>query len=185
MERYFMVQEESKYMQALNKYMKLEEQQRKFVNRFFKENNIEAYKYDLSGTGFMNTPFNEDDKNEITLRIIPTENDINNFNNILCKADEHGLCQFKKSSKLSKDFAQQCIDNKIPINLHLPRVSDYFESLSYGFYGCSYEQFEYNNKLYLKVESRYLKENDTPKGFIDIKASEFYIAKEKEERENK
>ncbi|CAG7840020.1 hypothetical protein CLOHAE12215_01436 [Clostridium haemolyticum] len=183
MERYFIVQEESAYGKDLNKYIKIAKLQKQFINEFFNENNIEAHKYEISGNGSVNKPFNEDDKNEITLRIIPTENDMNNFNNILCKADEHGLCQFKKMSKLSKDFTQQCIDNKIPINLHLPRISDYFESLSYGLYGCGYEQFKYNNKLYLKVESRYLKENDTPKGFVDIKASEFYLAKE--EQKNK
>lgn len=176
MERAFIVSEESKYSKDIDKYYEMGEHQRKFVNEFLKEKAIEAVEYRVGGDGIVNAPFDEYDKNNIKLYIIPTESDLDVFGKMMCKPDMHGIRSFKKSSKISKEFAQRCIDNQIVVNLCGPRAGEYFKSI--GFYGCSYSQFLYNNKLYLKMKSDFLKVDDTPEGFTEIRLSEFYKALE-------
>ena len=183
MERSFIATKESKYYIDLHKYMGLLERQRKFVDTFFSEKEIESIKYIMSGDGFINIPFDQEDVKDITLSIKPSENDVINFKTIICKPNKiHGLSAFKKSSNISKEFSQKCIDEKIIINLSSPRISDYFESLGYS--GYEYTQFEYDNNLYIKVDSKYLGEADIPEGFIDIRLSDFYIAKENFDSKN-
>ncbi|APC41550.1 hypothetical protein [Clostridium estertheticum] len=183
MERSFMVTKESKYLQDLNKVIVFSEQQREFVKKFFIEEEIETSVYMMGGNGFMNCSFEEYNKKGIRLSIQPSENDLIKFCKMLCKPDENNLYAFKKSSKISKEFSQKCVNEKIVINLSGPRISDYFESL--GCYGCSYSQFPNGENLYIKVESKHLKETDVVEGFIEIKLSDFYIAKEKFESENR
>lgn len=177
MERAFIISEESSYFQQWQEYCKTADKQKEFINRFFKENEIEATTYMVSGTGLCGVPFNEDSKKDIWLYIDPTENDLLKFEKILTKPNSrHGLRAFKKTSKISKDFAQKCIDKQIVINLYEPRVSSYFKSL--GYMGCGYTLLPYNGELYIKVDSNYLKTDDTPEGFKEIKLSEFYKIKE-------
>lgn len=180
MERCFIVSKESDYFKDLEIYIENCEEQRQFIIKFFKEKGIEASQYIVGGDGFVNCPFNEYSKKSIKLRIVPTDKDFVNFGKMLCKKDERGLCAFRKSSSIGKEFTQRCIDEKVVINLYPPRVSDYFQSL--GFMRCSYEQFKHNDKLYLKVSSERLKENDTPEGFKEIKLSEYYLIKEEYEK---
>jgi len=178
MERSFIATKESKYNIDLHKYMVLVEQQRKFVKKFFIDKGIETTAYLVGGDGFMNRPFNEYEMKSIRLSIEPSENDLINFKKILCKPNKnHGLCTFKKNSSISKEFSQKCVDEQTVINLYSPRISDYFESLGYN--GCSYTQFKYDDNLYIKIDSEYLGDSDTPEGFNEIKLSDFYIAKEK------
>lgn len=182
MERSFIATKESEYVKSLNEYMKLGKQQNEFVKKFFNEKGIETSIYMVSGDGSVNRPFEEFNKKEIKLSIQPSEDDLYNFPKILCAPNKNnGLYTFKKSSSISKEFSQKCIDEQIIINLYAPRASEYFSTL--GFHGCSYTQFPSGEDLYIKVESKYLKENDTPEGFNEIKLSEFYIAKEKFELE--
>lgn len=178
MERSFIATKESKYAQELNEYIKLTKQQREFVKEFFIEKGIEANCFIVRGNGFMNIPFNEYDKKDICLSIEATENDLTKFGKTLCKPSD-GLYTFKKSSSIAKEFANECIDKRVVINLWSPRVSDYFKSL--GHRGLSYSQFENEDVLYIKVDSEYLKEDDIPEGFVEIKTSDFYIAKEEYE----
>ncbi len=181
MERCFIVSKESELHKDLDKYNDLVTSQRTFINRFFNEYGIESDLFLISGNGSVNVPFDERGKSDIKLRIKPTENDIEKYGKVLSKPNEHGLCSFKKNSKLAKEFAQKCIDEKIVINAYKPRIGDYFKSI--GFYGCTVSSFRLDDVLYLKVHSDFLKEDDTPDGFTEIRKSQYYKATE--ELENK
>jgi len=183
MERSFIVTKESEYLQDLYETMRFSNQQNKFVKEFFIENGIEANIYLMGGNGCMNCPFEEYNKKEIRINIKPTENDLIKFSKMLCKPDENDLQAFRKTSKIAKEFSQRCVDEKIVINLYEPRISDYFDSL--GCYGCSYSQFPSGEDLYIKVSSEHLGDTDIVEGFTEIKISDFYIAKEKYEKEKK
>ena len=178
MERCFIATEKSDFFKALKKYSQLAKGQKKFINNFFKEKNIEANLYLIKGDGLVNRPFPQNDIGNIRLSIVPTENDIKKFGKILCKPNELELCAFRKSSNISTEFAQKCINEQIVINLFKPRIADYFSSLGFGIYGCTNERFFYNDKLYLKVASESLKKDDIPDGFHEIKLSKYYLTKE-------
>ncbi|BAO04768.1 uncharacterized protein CBO05P1_049 [Clostridium botulinum B str. Osaka05] len=186
MEKTYIAQKSSEYYQDLQKYIQNSKEQSKLVFNFLDKNNIEAQRYYLCGDGACDKPFSEEDKKDISLSIIPTDEDKEKLNKQLCKPDQYDLCSFKKNSKIGKEFAQYCIDNKIIINLLKPRIGDYFESkspnnLSLGGYRLS--QFEMEDKLYVKLDSHKInEETKTPKGFLEIKLSEFY--KKLEEFEN-
>ena len=177
MERSFIVSKESTYREDFDKYVGMVEQQKKFINSFFNEKGITANEYKIHGNGSCNSPFKEYEKSDIRLSIVPTEEDLITYGKNLNKPNDYDLCYFKKNSKISKEFAQRCVDEQIVINIYRPRVSDYFKSLG-GFRGCSRQQFEYEGKLYLKVESDSLDKDDTPKGFEEIKLSEYHLAEE-------
>lgn len=181
MERSFIATKESEYVQELNKYIESGDQQKKIVKEFFIEKEIESSLFMVGGDGSVNSPFGECNKNGIRINIEPTKNDLIKFSKMLCKPDKNNMCSFKKNSIISKEFSQRCVDNQIVINLYPPRVSNYFESLERGIYGCSYSQFPDEDDLYIKISSKHLKENDLPNGFTEIKLSKFYIAKEKHE----
>ncbi|AUN01514.1 TPA: hypothetical protein ACXDAY_002205 [Clostridium botulinum] len=186
MEKAYLVQESSEYYKDVLKYIQPDKEQSKFVFSFLDKNNIQAERYYLCGDGCCNKPFLQEDKGDISLSIIPTDEDKEKLSKSLCKPDQYGLCSFKKNSKIGKEFAQYCIDNKIIINLLKPRIGDYFESkspnnLSLGGYRLS--QFEVGDNLYVKLDSHKInEETKTPEGFVEIKLSEFY--KKLEEYEN-
>jgi hypothetical protein len=96
---------------------------------------------------------------------------------MLRKENNYGLCPFKKKSKINKEFQNYCIETQIIINLSEPYLRDYLKSLDYGRYSRSL--FKHEDVWYLKVISDYLKDDDIPEGFTEIKLSEFYrIAEE-------
>ncbi|APC82195.1 hypothetical protein [Clostridium botulinum] len=179
MEKAFIVSKESELFKDIEKYKKLRNKQRKFINKFFEENGIEANQYRVSGDGFCNVPF-EKYEETITLCIIPTDKDKEKFSKVLNKPDERYLQAFRKTSKIAKDFRKQIVDEHIVINLYQPRMSDYFESI--GFYGCGFTLFEHKNIMYLRVNSEFLKEDDIPKGLTEIRLSEFYKVREELEK---
>lgn len=176
MERCFIATKESKYFKDCEEYFKKAEKQSNFVKRFFNEKGIEGSKYIVGGNGCVNVPFSDFEKSKIGIKIESTENNLNKFNKMLCKPDKYNLRQFKKNSKVSKEFAQKCVDEEIVINLYQPRIGDYFDSL--GFNGYSYQRLYNDEQYYIKIESEYLKEDEILNGFIEIKDSEFYIMKE-------
>ncbi|ENJ9653510.1 hypothetical protein AB2T14_001118 [Clostridium botulinum] len=179
MEKAFIVSKESELFKDIEKYRKLEKQQREFINKFFKENNIEANQYRVSGDGFCNVPF-EDYEETITLYIIPTDKDKEKFGKMLNKPGKRYLQAFRKTSKIAKDFRKQIVDEHIVINLDQPRIGDYFKSISW--FGCNFSLFEHKNIMYLRVNSEALKEDDNPKGLTEIKLSEFYKVQEELEK---
>ncbi|WP_206459349.1 hypothetical protein [Anaerovorax sp. IOR16] len=182
MERAFIINKESKYYKDLHTYYDLLNNQKDFICKFFNENNIESKMYRMGGNGRINEPFKECDKKEIYLSIIPTKQDLVNFESILNKKEDSNGCRsFKKNCNLAKKFAQECIENQIVINAFEPRVADYFDCI----YGCRYSRFEYNHKLYVKIDNELLNSIETPEGFQEIKLSEFHSMLEIFEQENK
>lgn len=183
MEKAFIITKDSEYSKELDEYIDLSNQQKKFINKYFAENSIEATTYHMSGNGGVNSCFDDYEKHEISLSIEPTENDSIRFLGMLRKKNEYGLCKFKKNSSLLKDFAQRCIDEKVVINLWQPRISDYFKSIRYR--GCGMTRFVLNDIMYMKIDSDYLDDKEVPDGFIEIKLSEFYIKLEEHQAEVK
>lgn len=174
MERAFIISKESKYYGRLDDYIKFLDEQKIFINKFCEEKGIEAKAYRMGGNGGINCAFDEWKIKDIYLYIIPTENDKIKFDKMLCKADEHGARSFKLNTEIAKDFAQRCIDEKIIINVHEPRLRDYFKSL--GLSGYKYHRLHYkdNETIYLKIDAKYLDKTETPEGFTEIQLSEFY-----------
>jgi heat shock protein HspQ len=183
MEKCFIVTENSKLLKDYNAYKRLAEEQREFVNKFLTEQGIESDKFIVSGTGSVNQPFAEYCKNEIRLYIEPTEKDKEKFGKWLRNPNKyHGLCGFKSKSAIAKEFAQMCINNKVVINVHSPRIGEYFKDLFWG--GYRYRFFEHESTYYLSIESEKLQENDIPEGMTELRKSEFYkIIEEVEEKQ--
>lgn len=179
MERAFLATKESEYYKDLENYFKMVKEQNKFINNFFENNNIKAEQYRVGGDGRCNRHFEEDNKKDIHLHIIPTEDDIKLYDNQLTKSIEHGLCKFRSNSKIGKLFAQECIDNKVIINILSLDLRDYFK-LDW-LYGYSFQRVPSEKGYYLKISSDGLKEDDIPQGFIPIKLSDFYKIKEEYE----
>lgn len=185
MERCFIATKESELLKDYKKYESLLSEQRKLINDFFKEKGIESEEFLINGEGFYNVPFEEHRKSGISLHILPTQNDIENFGAMLKKTNGYnGLRSFKKNSKIAKEFAQKCVERKIVINLYKPNTGDHFDSI--GLYGYRQEAFIFNDETYVKIESDFLKKDDTPKGFVEIKQSQYCLAKEElEKRQHK
>lgn len=179
MERCFIATEESKWLKDYNSYLEKAKQQREFVNKFFEEKGIDGESYLLGGDGFVNQPFEKWEEKNITLSVEPTENNLNKFGRMLNKANKHGVCKFRKNSSVNTELAQRCVDEKIVINLYEPDIRDYFKELRWN--RCGYQAFLYKDTWYIKIESEFLKEDDTPEGFKEIKLSEYYKIKEKRE----
>ena len=176
MERAFYITKESKYCKDLNRYIKMVESQKSHVRQFLKENNIEAVQYVVSGDGMCNCAFNEWGKDGIRLRIVPIGKDLETIGKQLTKPDKYGLYKFRSNSKISKKFAQYCVDNEVVINILGLDLRDYLKSINWM--GYSQQKFPWKDGYYLKVTSELLKEDDVPEGFIPIKLSEFHTALE-------
>lgn len=180
MERAFIVKEDSDFKQRLNKYHKLRMEQAKFVDQFFNENGIEARSFIMGGNGSFNTPFPEIFKDEIFLKIAATKNDVNKFGKMLNKPDDDGMSAFRKGSPLLKKFADACVEDQVVINIYSPMLRDYFKSI--GFNAYSQKAVNRDGKLYIKIASSCLSEDELPDGFEEIKLSEFYLKMEEEKK---
>lgn len=182
MEQFFIITKESEYFKDFQKFCEDEKKQKHFINEFFKDNDIEGNQYIMGGDGMVNHPFYERDKDEIKLSIEPNEHNLNKFGKMLRKKNKHGMCTFKKNSNIAKDFAQKCIDNEIIVNLYDPSIRDYFDIRDLIFYKGHTSRLLHNDKLYIKMQSEYpknIEKESLPKGFIDIKGSEYYSIIEK------
>jgi hypothetical protein len=185
MERYFIATKESELVKDINKYIQMCKEQSQFVKKFCDEKGIEAHEYIISGDGTINQPFGEYWKKNIKFYINPTDKDKEILGKYLTKpSDRHGLCAFKKSSAIAKEFADLCVKEKVVINLHACDLRNYFKSIGWNGYNRTLFEID-NGDYYLKVESKGLKEDDTPEGMIEIKGSEFYLAMEEHENKSK
>lgn len=184
MERAFKLNKESDYVKRLHQCKEYDKQQRDFIVRFFEEHGIESTYFKMGGNGGVNCPFKEYEKKSISL-YISDDSDLEKFSNMLCKPVYYGdkkMLQFKKNSKIAKEFTDRCIEEQIIINIHKPSPRDYFENLWSGY---SYTQLEYEDILYLKIDSNNLSENELPEGFEEIKISEFYKIMEEYDESDK
>lgn len=180
MEKAFKLNNKSKFVVNLEKYIKAIKDNNIEIKKIFGELGIEATKYYLRGDGFVNKPFDEYEKNDIEISIAATDNDKLKFFKELCKPDEHDMCKFRKSSKTMKRIQDFCIENKLIINPSEPDLRDYFKSMRWR--GYRRELFKRNDIWYLKVVNDEIKENDIPEGFEEIKLSEYFCLKEQNER---
>lgn len=183
MDRAFLATKDSKYYKDLELYFKRVKEQRELVKKFLKDNNIESERYYIRGNGCCNCSFDEYEKDNIRFGIVPTKNDLKNYEKQITKAElKHGLRMFRANSKLSRSFQQYCIDNKVIINILSLDLRDYLKSMDWS--GYSFQRVPCEQGYYLKVSNELLREDDVPKGFIPIKLSEFY-KKLEEYNENK
>lgn len=173
MKRAFIVTSESKYYKDMEEYIKISEEQKNFVKMFFKKNNIETKKFAVRGEGLCNKIFTEYSMRDIYLTIVPTENDRVNFSKQLTKIDADGICRFRQNSKILKDFQKQCVDQKVIINILSPNIRDSFTSMSW-FKGYGFTRLKVDDKYYVEINSDELSSIELPKGFEEIKLSEFY-----------
>lgn len=179
MEKFYIVTNE-KYLDELDERDRMHRERNVFIKKFFSEKGIDGGEYILHGSGSVGKPFCERDKSDIGLCIEDTKNNNELFGTHFKKGLLSGLREFKKSSKLLKEFQDRCINEQVVINLPRPRVGDSFKEFEYR--GYSYSQFRHSDKLYLSISN-----NDvdaiTPKvdGFNEIAGSEFYKAKEEYE----
>jgi len=100
--------------------------------------------------------------------IVPTEEDFIKFDKVLCKEVNDGLRPFKITSKVNKAWIK-LLKNEGLIVTNKPYVSFYFDSC------CGKHNtriFDVEGIVYLSMSMDY--DFETPKGMIEIKASEFY-----------
>ena len=151
-EKYFEVTKDSGLYEDYNKYYNNVPVLNKIVKDFCMTNGIESKTYACTSDSFY---------------IAPTEKDKENFKTQLCKYAEgcSGITPFKKNSKIGKNWVAQKA-----VVLNRPFVGLYFEDC------CGHTSsriFKIDDKVYCS----YKNENDTmetPKGFVEIKASEFF-----------
>lgn len=154
MEKFYIVTEESSLNKQYWEYKNNVKEVNEYVKKFMDQEGIEANEY------YANTK---------KIYIVPTENDIKSFNSKLNKELEGGLRQFKLNSAIAKRWIEFVKDNNIKI-LHKPFVGTYFNA-----YGRSKSRlFNIDDTVYCTYETEFNFNN--PKGFTEIKASEFYSA---------
>jgi len=104
-----------------------------------------------------------------TFYIEPTENDLEKFGKSLCKPLSNDLRAFKVSSKIGKAWVKNLEEKQVQI------ISKPF--VGFSFKNCMGKNrsriFAIDNSVYCSFSNEY-DFDDTPDGFIKIKASEFY-----------
>lgn len=156
MEKFYIVTEESSLNKAYWEYKNNVKEVNEYVKRFMEQEGIKANEYYASTE---------------RLYIVPTEDDLRAFNCKLNKALENGLRQFKLNSPIAKRWVTFVNDNNIKM-LYKPFVGTYFNA-----YGRSKSRlFNIGDTVYCTYETEFNINN--PKGFKEIKASEFYYAVE-------
>ncbi len=165
MEKYFIVTEDSPLYKDYNDWMDNTQQLHILVKLFLPVNNIEADHYGYYGDN---------------LCIVPTDNDLNNFKNVLSKDLGNGLRPFKSNSKIQKSWEKILSEGNIE-KKSKPYVPMYFSHCSGK---MNSRLFDIDNVVYCSF-----KQNDnyeTPKGMIEIKASKFWeIIENEKERQYK
>ena len=104
------------------------------------------------------------------LYIVPTENDLIKFGRFFYKQDYgKGLRKFKATSTIQKDWERFCKNNLELIDK---------PTLFYDFPVMGKTRtrlFHYKDEVYASIENEFIDENYiVPKGYEEIKASEFY-----------
>lgn len=179
MEKFYIVTNEA-FLTENRNYEKNEKQRNDFIKDFFERKGIAGTGYSLSGDGFVNVPFEEQDKWHIHLYVDDNEENNKNFGTFLLKTTyvgQHPLRRFRKGCALLREFQDECVEKQIVINSQQPNEGFYFKEFIFG--GYSVIQFFHEDKCYLKMETSTHK-SITPNydGFEEIKGSEFYTALE-------
>lgn len=154
MEKFYIVTKESGLYKEYWNYKKALKENNNLVKEFFKQENIKANKYYAD---------------EGKLYIVPTEDDLKAFNKILNKEIENGLRQFSLNSIIAKKWTKFGKENNIK-SIYKPIVAIYFSECGKS----TASLFSIEDTLYCSYEMNCEFEN--PKGFKEIKASEFFKA---------
>lgn len=157
-ENYFEITKESPHYAEWFDYLKADAEQRATMKSFAKEHGIN-----------INTYLIWHDK----LWVIPEENE--SLASQFGKEREQGVAPFKKTSVIGKAFAKMNIERA-----QKPFVPWFFSD-EYG--RTQSREFDYNGRVYCQFNSEY-ELTETPKGFIRIKASEFFKVLEALEDKN-
>jgi len=154
MEKFFIVTEQSSLHKDYFDWKENIEQVRILVNKFFKTNGIETTQYGFYGDN---------------LCIVPTENDLKKFNNVLGKDTGDQLRPFKGNSKINKLWVKTLNENSVE-RKRKPYVPMYFPFHGGG--KMSSRLFDVDDVVYCFYKNN--RDFDTPENMIEIKASEFY-----------
>jgi hypothetical protein len=185
MEKFYIVKNEQ-YLKSVERDNEINKTRNEFVKDFFERHEIEGNKYFLRGDGRMNVPLSEDAKSSIALSIEDTEKNRERYGNQFKKSRMEGMCDLRKTSALLKELQEECIKKQVVINIWETRTGDYFKELGFG--GYSIRRFIISDDMYLSINTNNHRNSDiTPKneGFLEIKASEFYLARERLEESKK
>lgn len=160
MERYFIVTEESSLRKDWFEYRKNRSRIRELVKEFNRENDIDSDAYYVTETSFF---------------IVPTDKDKEKFGSVLGSPINDGLQKFKSNTKVGKAWVKAVKDAGLKV-LHKPRLIFYLRHE-----GGKYRSrlFDINDVVYCSIDPC---QDEMPKGFIEIKGSEFF--KIIEEHEN-
>lgn len=162
MEKYFMVTEECSLHKDWFKY----KENKARVNEIFKQFKEE--------TGFESSEYYVTDKE---VYIIPTEKDVEAFGSVLCSPINDGLRKIRTTSKVGKAWVKALKDTDLKIESK-PMVILYFRSFGGGRYRSRI--FDQNGFLYCSIDPV---DGEAPKGFVEMKASEFFGIIEESEKE--
>lgn len=180
MERFYIVTNK-KFLDEIEEYKKNRLSQNEFIKEFFIKKGIHGTGYCIHGNGMINVPFDEYHKRSIGLYIESSQENDELFGSQLKKervlSDGSRLREFRKNSPILKEFQDLCIKENLVINVQFHREGDYFKELLCS--GYSVSRFECDGNYYLCIVAD--RDSITPiyDGFIEIKGSEFYAAKER------
>jgi hypothetical protein len=160
MEKFFIITEESPLHKDYFDWVDTLQQTHVLVKPFLEANSVEATLYGFYG----------DD-----LCIVPTENDLNKFKNILSKEIRDGLRSFKGNSKIQKAWTNLLKEKNIE-RKSKPYAPMYF---SHCCGKMNSRLFDIDNVVYCSFKQ--VDNFDTPEGMIEIKASKFWEIIENEE----
>lgn len=153
MERYFTVTEESSLYKDWFDYQKNAADVNAVVKSFMNKHNIGSNKY-----------YAADD----AIFIIPTAADNETYKTVLCSPLENGLRKFRTTSKIGKAWVNELKAANLKV-VRKPMVIMYFRSFKGGKYRSRI--FDQDGCLYCSIDPV---DGDPPKGFVEMKASEFY-----------
>lgn len=154
-ENYFEITKESPHYDEWFDYLKADDNQREIMRSFAKEHDINIEEYMIW-------------KDKLWVR--PDLNEI--YSSQFGKEREQGTAPFKKTSPIGKAFSKISV-----VKARKPFVPWFFKD----HYGKSqFREFDCDGKVYCQFNTEY-ETDEVPKGFVRIKASEFYKAIEQKE----
>lgn len=164
MEKYFIVTEQSPLHKDYFDWMNNTQQIHVLVSPFLTTNNIEANLYGFYGDN---------------LCIVPTDNDLVKFKNVLGKDLGNTLRPFKSNSKIQKSWEKMLKENNIE-KKSKPYTPMYFDRC---FGKMSSRLFDIDNVVYCSFKQEV--DFGIPEGMVEIKASKFWEIIENEEEKRK
>lgn len=160
-EKFFIITDDSPHKKEYLEYLGNRDNVRKIVKDFFEKYNINSKKYFTDS---------------YSLCVEGTKENNDKFSFQMCKRPcKNGLYKFKVTSSIGKAWAN------LKVNvINYPHVLFWFDNL----YKARYNLFKLDENVYFYLDT----ENniEIPKGFLEIKGSEYYkIIEDWEEKESK